>query len=122
MSANFYIDIADNRPPLIQRLRTAQGTAVDLTTVETITLRFRIRLPGGARGNTFTRTGEVYGDDPALGIIEYQWTIGDFTGNPPPFVAGTYDLKTNILFTDGGSLTVPTLEPSALYVSDSLSL
>jgi diadenosine tetraphosphatase ApaH/serine/threonine PP2A family protein phosphatase len=86
-----------------------------------ITLRFRQRLPGGARGATFTRTGEVYGDDPSLGLIEYQWVDSDFTGSPPPFVAGTYDLKTNIFFNDGGSLTVPTLEPSALYVSDSLS-
>lgn len=107
MSHRIEIKQDDTRPPVEATLKSADGTAIDLSNVDAGNVKFQVR----------TKQGEMFINgsceivDASAGKVKYEWEEGDTED------VGTYEAEFDVEFQDGNRLTVPNNEfiPVIIY-------
>jgi hypothetical protein len=93
--STFYIKQGDTLPRLRATLSRSDGTAIDLTTAVSVSMRMR----GQGSASVLVKSAAII--TAASGIVEVTWSVGDTA------TAGAYDAEFEITFADGVQ-SVPT--------------
>ncbi len=108
-----YFKRSDTLPKVILALADKAGTAIDLTSVSTVSFVFR----QGATVRTRTGARETPHVD---GKVSYTFVSGDWSGGSA-FVPGTYELEVLLVYSNAARLTVPSSGTVRFVIEDDLT-